>query len=88
MRNFLFALLVLVGTVATTFAATYRVDQVPNVQLADRTRYVSNPDGILSVTAVAQIDSICGALRVFEGGFQLLSNITAELNAENANKVI
>lgn len=45
------------------FARTYNVDEVPNVQAADRERYVSNPDGILSAEAVARIDSICGALR-------------------------
>lgn len=44
-------------------AGTYRVEEIPNVQRADRTRYVSNPDGILSAAAVAQIDSICRSLR-------------------------
>lgn len=44
-------------------AGTYGVRDVPNVQLADRMRYVSNPDGILSAAAVARIDSICASLR-------------------------
>lgn len=43
--------------------ATYRPADVPNVQRADRNRYVSNPDGILSASAVARLDSLCGALR-------------------------
>ncbi|MBD5331620.1 MAG: TPM domain-containing protein [Bacteroides sp.] len=33
------------------------VDDIPNVHLADRTRYVSNPDGVLSEAAVTRIDS-------------------------------
>ena len=44
-------------------AATYSVDGVPNVQIADRTRYTSNPDGILSAGAVRHIDRICDSLR-------------------------
>lgn len=41
----------------------YRIEQIPNVQLADRGRFTSNPDGVLSPSAVAEIDSICYALR-------------------------
>ena len=41
----------------------YRVDEIPNVQRADRTKFVSNPDGILTPQAVARIDSICYQLR-------------------------
>ena len=44
-------------------AASYSVAGVPNVQLADRTRYTSNPDGILSAGAEAHIDRICDSLR-------------------------
>ena len=33
------------------------VDDIPNVHLADRTRSVSNPDGVLSEAAVTRIDS-------------------------------
>lgn len=59
-----FLLIVLLAAVsATAGARTWRTDEVPNVQLADRTRYCSNPDGILSAAAVARIDSLCGALR-------------------------
>lgn len=45
------------------FAASYRVQDIPNVQSADARRYVSNPDGILAPWAVARIDSLCAALR-------------------------
>ena len=39
-------------------ASAYTVERVPNVHVADRTRYVSNPDGILSIEAQTQADTI------------------------------
>ena len=44
-------------------AKSYGVKDIPNVQLQDRTRFVSNPDGILSRDAVERIDSICYSLK-------------------------
>ena len=44
-------------------ARQYRVEEIPNVQLENRYRFTTNPDGILSQSAVAQIDSICYDLR-------------------------
>lgn len=61
-RIFLFSLL-LVAVLGTATARTYRVGEIPNVQLRDARRYVSNPDGILSAEATRRIDSICGSLR-------------------------
>lgn len=49
--------------VADVEAKSYGVKDIPNVQLQDRTRFVSNPDGILSKSAVAHIDSICYSLK-------------------------
>lgn len=43
-------------------ARTYSVSDVPNVHVADRTRYVSNPDGILSPSAEAQINTMLSSL--------------------------
>lgn len=43
-------------------ALAYTVEEVPNVHVADRTKYVSNPDGILSPQAVAQADSIISSI--------------------------
>lgn len=43
-------------------AKVYKVEDVPMVHLQDRTRYVSNPDGILSPSSVAQMDSMLFAL--------------------------
>lgn len=55
--------LLLVGLLVPAFAATYRVDEIPNVQRMDSRRYVSNPDGILSAATTVRLDSLCGALR-------------------------
>lgn len=49
--------------VLPTVARVYSVEEIPNVQRADRNRFTSNPDGILSPEAVARIDSICLKLR-------------------------
>lgn len=62
MRRFIILCLLLFASLAAQ-AQSYRAEDIPNVQRADRTRYVSNPDGILSPGAVARIDSVCGALR-------------------------
>lgn len=39
-------------------AAGYSVDNVPNVHVADRTRFVTNPDGILTSSQQAALDQI------------------------------
>lgn len=59
----LLLLCLLLAPLWTIQARTYKVDDVPNVQLTDRMRYVSNPDGILTPGAVARIDSLCAVLR-------------------------
>lgn len=56
-------LALLLASFATLRARTYRVEEIPNVQLRDARRYVSNPDGILSAGATLRIDSICASLR-------------------------
>ena len=44
---------------AVAFTAVARsVGDVPNVHVADARKYVSNPDGVLSETTVARLDSI------------------------------
>ena len=58
----LFAVAMLAGVVVAE-AKSYRVKDIPNVHLKDHTRFVSNPDGILSGDAVARIDSICYSLK-------------------------
>ena len=63
MRNGLLGLLMLLLCfISVAEAKVYKVEDVPMVHLADRTRYVSNPDGILSVSSVATVDSLLYAL--------------------------
>lgn len=49
--------------ITTVEAKSYRVEDIPNVQRQDYRRFVSNPDGILSRSAVAELDSICLSLK-------------------------
>lgn len=55
-------LLMLLWGVGISSAREYKVSEIPLVHLSDRTRYVSNPDNILSTAVVAQMDSILYAL--------------------------
>ena len=61
-KRILGTLLLLLCFISMAEAKVYRVKDVPMVHLADRTRYVSNPDGILSSSTVATIDSLLFAL--------------------------
>lgn len=63
MKRIVTILILAVACAATVFGRTYTVESVPNVQRTDRTRYTSNPDGILSAEAVAAIDLACDSLR-------------------------
>ena len=45
------------------WAKGYSVEQVPNVQLQNAGRFVSNPDGILSSATVSSIDSMLSDLK-------------------------
>lgn len=57
MKRLIFLLTLPLLVAFSTIAATYRVNQVPNVHVTDSTRFVSDPDGILSETGRAAIDS-------------------------------
>lgn len=63
LRILLVAALLLLSIAPATYGVVYRVSEVPNVQLEDRRRFVTNPDGILSDEAVARLDSLCFSLR-------------------------
>ncbi len=54
---YLFTLCTLLG-IASVHAKEYTTRGIPMVHLQDRTRYVSNPDGILSAQAVSTMDNI------------------------------
>lgn len=58
MKRIAFILLSLFCTIST-YAATYKsVEEIKMVYLEDSTRYVCNPDGILSEDSVAQMDAM------------------------------
>ena len=57
-------------------AKEYTVQEIPMVHLQDRTRYVSNPDGILSPSSVATMDSILYALEQKTGIQTLVVAVT------------
>ena len=59
-RTLSFLLTLLVTAIA--FAATYTVDNLPIPYLQDRTQYVSNPDNILSQTAVDSLNLWLGQM--------------------------
>ncbi len=51
------------ASVTGLVAQGYMPDTVPNVQLEDARRFVSDPDGILSPQTEAEIDRLCAELR-------------------------
>lgn len=71
----LFFHIILLGT-STMQAKEYAVKDIPLVHLQDRTRYVSNPDGILSASAVATMDSVLYALQQKTGIQTLVVAVT------------
>ena len=77
MRKLLFILsfLSLLGNIILQ-AKDYTIQEIPMVHLQDRTRYVSNPDGILSPSAVATMDSILYALEEKTGIQTLVVAVT------------
>ena len=77
MRRLLFILsfIGLLGTFSLQ-AKEYTIKEIPMVHLQDRTRYVSNPDNILSASAVATMDSILYALEEKTGIQTLVVAVT------------
>lgn len=63
MKRYILTLTLLLACCLTATARRYDVKDIPNVQVENRYRFTSNPDGILSSAAVAAIDSICYDLR-------------------------
>lgn len=61
-KGILTILVLLLCAVSAAEAKVYRVEDVPMVHLQDRMRYTCNPDGILSASSVAAIDSMLYAL--------------------------
>ena len=71
-------LLLLLCCLSAAEAKVYRVEDVPMVHLADRTRYVSNPDGILSSASMATIDSLLFILEE-KTGIQVLVAVLGDI---------
>lgn len=63
MKRLLFPLLLVLAAAATATAAVYAPHDVPNVHTADRTRNLSNPDGIISPAAQTAVDSLVAGVR-------------------------
>ena len=63
MKRVLFLVILSILGSVVSFAATYTVEEIPNVHLADSSRFVSNPDGILSPTTVSELDGILRHIR-------------------------
>ncbi|MBD5219678.1 MAG: TPM domain-containing protein [Bacteroidales bacterium] len=57
MKRYLLIVIITVLGILGLSARTYTVDEIPNVHLQDSMRFVSNPDGILTAAAVAELDA-------------------------------
>lgn len=71
-------LLLLMCAPFVAHARVYRVEDVPMVHLQDRTRYVCNPDNILSASVVASIDSTLFSLEE-KTGIQVLVAVLTDI---------
>lgn len=61
LKTTLLSLLLLCATLAA-YAGGRSVSDIPNVHVADRTQFVSNPDGVLSDHAVVQLNNMLRSL--------------------------
>lgn len=66
MKKWLFIVLLQV-LVCPAWSKRYKVEEVPMVHLQDETRYVSNPDGILSAQSVEAMDEVLRQLEARTG---------------------
>lgn len=71
-RIALYLMILVLASVQNLMAATYTVEEIPNVHLRDSTKFVSNPDGILTAE---------GERRANELLHSLMANTTAEVVA-------
>ena len=59
MKRSIYIFIMMLAGVLPALSA-HKVEDIPNVHVADRTRYVSNPDGVLSPAAVDSLDRMLG----------------------------
>lgn len=57
-KRYILFMLMIVSVLMSVTAREYGVKDVPNVHVANRTRFLSNPDGLISPAAQAMADSI------------------------------
>ena len=62
MKQLLLTIITLFAVSTSVFAGSYTVKEIPNVQIADASKYTSNPDNILSEAAVSAINLACDSL--------------------------
>lgn len=81
MKRFAFVLFLILDTLLAT-AKVYKPSDIRPVHLEDRNRYVCNPDGILSQSAVDRIDA---AFRIIEDstGIQTLVAVVTDIDPDD-----
>lgn len=75
-KRLFFTVVLALFCVAGVVAREYKVSEIPLVHLQDRTRYVSNPDNILSAAVVDSIDSALFTLEEKTGIQVLVAVVT------------
>lgn len=63
MKKIFFVFALVFTALTSVVARNYKVEEVPNVHVADRTRFISNPDAIISPATQVRIDSTLSRLR-------------------------
>ncbi|MDE5661522.1 MAG: TPM domain-containing protein, partial [Muribaculaceae bacterium] len=63
MKRTLLAIIIYIMSAAALCAATYTVESIPNVHLADTAAYVSDPDGILTAAHRSRINDLMRTVR-------------------------
>ncbi len=58
MTRAIFSIIIFLVSCAAALAAGRSVSDIPNVHVADRSRYVSNPDGVISAQAEARLNQL------------------------------
>ena len=81
MKRLSFVLFLILGTLSAS-AKVYKPSDIRPVHLEDRNRYVCNPDGILSQSAVDRIDA---AFRTIEDstGIQSLIAVLTDIDPDD-----
>lgn len=81
MKHLIIILLLALSLPSGLYAATYTVDDIPNVHVADSSAYVSDPDGILTAAETLRINGLMRDVRrttSAEPMFVIVGNIDPE----------